>query len=448
MGKKFFGRRVSSSASKNGDSFEESTHAVESSSSHALLGKLGRSKGAKASSSDRGYSKDQGGNRSLGEKIERRKVPHDKAKRKTEANRSIRRIKRNDEVRSMLQQFPRGSNPNLTRHDPEVEEDELEVDGGGEEEPIYSSRKLMIRHMQSVIAKRVREDGDEAAGVEAAAGSGYDSWSDLEESFAVAYEPIPLHIHLDTWRKMTKNDILKTVRSKKMREDFAYMSLSEILRKIEVMQKSAKYLSAKFGVDELLPGLGDEDDRAAAAVLVATAEVHSSEVSGTEDSDSVNSSAFTNNTNNPKYLSRSEILKVYEEVTPLRDRGVNSKNNDKARSKVVNGVRRHDSWSSCASSIMKNPQGIYVSREEVLKNLKKLKAENHPPPPHRSQAERKPHGIYEVNPTRREVTRNEGHGSWSSRASSFIRKGLNSAENGENIYVSRAEVLEKLADFA
>ena len=34
--------------------------------------------------------------------------------------------------------------------------------------------------------------------------SEYDSWSDLEENFALAYEPIPLSIKMATWRKMTK----------------------------------------------------------------------------------------------------------------------------------------------------------------------------------------------------------------------------------------------------
>ena len=39
--------------------------------------------------------------------------------------------------------------------------------------------------------------------------SEYDSWSDLEENFARAYEPIPLHINIETWRGMSKRDILK-----------------------------------------------------------------------------------------------------------------------------------------------------------------------------------------------------------------------------------------------
>ena len=67
-----------------------------------------------------------------------------------------------------------------------------------------------------------------------------------------AYEPIPLNIRMETWRKMTKKEILKTVNSKQMRKDFEYMSHSEILGHIEKMHTSAKYLSNKFGVDHLL----------------------------------------------------------------------------------------------------------------------------------------------------------------------------------------------------
>ena len=57
--------------------------------------------------------------------------------------------------------------------------------------------------MQGMIAKTVSGGNP---------GSEYDSWTDLEENFAMAYEPIPLDIQMDTWRKMTKNDILKTIR--------------------------------------------------------------------------------------------------------------------------------------------------------------------------------------------------------------------------------------------
>ena len=69
----------------------------------------------------------------------------------------------------------------------------------------------------------------------------------------IAYEPIPLDIKMDTWRRMSKNDILKAIKSQQMRKDFEYMTHSEILTRIDRMQKSAKYLSEKFGVNHLLP---------------------------------------------------------------------------------------------------------------------------------------------------------------------------------------------------
>ena len=59
--------------------------------------------------------------------------------------------------------------------------------------------------------------------------SEYDSWTDLEENFAKAYEPIPLSIEMTDWLKMSKYDILKNVKSQKIRKDFEYMSKSEIL---------------------------------------------------------------------------------------------------------------------------------------------------------------------------------------------------------------------------
>ena len=61
-------------------------------------------------------------------------------------------------------------------------------------ESIYESRKLLIRQIQGQIAKQVHEERDSV--------SEYDSWSDLEDNFALAYEPIPLNIKLETWRRI------------------------------------------------------------------------------------------------------------------------------------------------------------------------------------------------------------------------------------------------------
>ena len=97
-------------------------------------------------------------------------------------------------------------------------------------ESIYESRKLLIRQIQGQIAKQVHEERDSV--------SEYDSWSDLEDNFALAYEPIPLNIKLDTWRGMSKKEILRKINSKKVRKDFEYLSHGEILDQIEKMQFS------------------------------------------------------------------------------------------------------------------------------------------------------------------------------------------------------------------
>ena len=437
-----------------------------------------------------------------------------KAKQKSENNRSLRKIKKRDVVRQMLQRFPKesassrnsagagnagvggasafsasydvsqamqqgleDSEANLVQVQRIIQGNEVigvssdvnanngyEVPNDArdpsasetEEEGNYASRKLMIRQMQGIIARGVQGDDN----------SEYDSWTDLEENFAREYEPIPLHIHMDTWRKMTKNDIIKTIRSKKMRKDFEYMSRSEILGKIEKMQKSAKYLSTKFGVDHLLPQLDH-----------VVAQVHREEAIGFSESDPENNnlhddleSVLSNFSNNiPVYLSRSEILKSYETADEVRKeiKRLGPGNLKKPRAappaqepnymamkESENGVRQHDSWSSRASSILNNPDSIYVSREEVLKNL------HHPPLP--AKGSKRP-GLTEGKftppmesshelPKGRSGKAKAKHDSWSSHASSILAKHA-AAANGHSggrdpNYVSRAELLEKLADLA
>ena len=141
-------------------------------------------------------------------------------------------------------------------------------------ESIYESRKLLIRQIQGQIAKQVHEERDSV--------SEYDSWSDLEDNFALAYEPIPLNIKLDTWRRMSKKDILRKVNSKKVRKDFEYLTHGEILVQIEKMQLNARYLSSKFGINHLMPHLehGDrmqDDSLADNGVIETETEVEQSE---------------------------------------------------------------------------------------------------------------------------------------------------------------------------
>ena len=160
-----------------------------------------------------------------------------------------------------------------------------------EAESIYESRKLLIRQIQGQIAKQVHEGRDSV--------SEYDSWSDLEDNFALAYEPIPLNIKMETWRKMSKREILRKVNSKKVRKDFEYLSHGEILQHIEKMQNNARYLSSKFGINHLMPHLDH-----------VQAEVHShpeAEETELEQSDGeISHASFVSG--KEIYLSRAEIL--------------------------------------------------------------------------------------------------------------------------------------------
>ena len=212
--------------------------------------------------------------------------------------------------------------------------------------------------------------------------SEYDSWTDLEENFALAYEPIPLSIKMATWRKMTKREILRKVNSKKIRKDFEYMSHGEILDQIEKMQKNAIYLKTKFGIGHLMPQQAHVAmvHRAAGRGQVdASEEEEEEEEEGDQEEDDAvaesdgNISRASFVSGKEIYLSRAEILgKIHKRGGgggggggPTRRR-VEKENVQKPRPK---GVTRHDSWSSRASSILKDPEAIYVSRVELLKKI-------------------------------------------------------------------------------
>ena len=429
-------------------------------------------------------------------KVDKKKDLKSSAKQKSENNRSLRRMKKRGVVRQMFEKIPKevrlgaSSKSNKSLKETENVEAESEydipselypgptpsplsqnvdnvVDSDGhddETEDIYESRKLLIRQMQGLIAKEVH--GSRSAKEPVC--SEYDSWSDLEENFALAYEPIPLNINMDTWRKMSKKDILKTVRSKKMKKEFEYMSRSEILSKIEMMQKSAQYLSSKFGVDHLLPKLSASDTDlsrkpAKGKTRKIRAQVHHNHPVPLTDFNGNNrrhpppddnASILTDfSAEVPAYVSRTEILKFYNKEhqqkpsPPLpppsksvqhqqKQQKINK--NEKLQPEFIpppppviqkrlpsskksqNFVRIHDSWSSRASSIMNNPESIYVSRHELLQQITGSQTKSAPKYSAGSRI----------------------HDSWSSRASSILAK----AEE-EPPYMSRTEMLEKIALF-
>jgi len=437
---------------------------------------------------------------SSGSKVDKKKEMKSSAKQKSENNRSLRRMKKRGVVRQMFEKIPKEvrlggatSKSNKTSKETVEVESEYDIpselypgptvsplsqlvnnddvvnsdDNNDDPEDIYESRKLLIRQMQGLIAKEVH--GTRSAKEPVC--SEYDSWSDLEENFALAYEPIPLNINMDTWRKMSKKDILKTVRSKKMKKEFEYMSRSEILGKIEMMQKSAQYLSTKFGVDHLLPKLSasDTDLSRKPSKPVKTrkvrAQVHHNHPVPLTDFNGNNrrhppppddnASIVTDfSAEVPAYVSRTEILKFYskeqhqpKQSPPLPPPSKNVQNqkqpkfnkNEKIQPEFIpppppviqkrlpsskksqNFVRIHDSWSSRASSIMNNPESIYVSRHELLQQINNGSQAKFPP---------------------KYSAGSRIHDSWSSRASSILAK----AEE-EPPYMSRTEMLEKIAIF-
>ena len=80
---------------------------------------------------------------------------------------------------------------------------------------------------------------------------------------------------------------------------------------------------------------------------------------------------------------------------------------------------------------MKQPESIYVSRQEVLNNLQLTKMSNHHNHHHQQNKKISASQTPKI------------HDSWSSRASSILAKGLS-----EPKYMSRTEMLEKLAQLS
>jgi hypothetical protein len=322
-----------------------------------------------------------------------------------------------------------------------------QVEEGGED--VYESRKLLIRQMHGLIAKEVHGGSSE-----------YDSWSDLEDSFAFAYEPIPLNISMDTWRKMSREDILKTVRSKKMQQEFELMSRSEILGKIEMMLKSARYLSDKFGVNHVPHRLSASDGDLAQkfvrpSMKKTRAQVHhnhpvATDVNGnnhqTFGTDGSIISSFS--VGMPGYISRTEISKfcdgdhqpsllppaqnhcqkaaisrrhlVSPEFVPPPP-PVIQKQVARVKEYLPRVTHLHDSWSSRASSILKNPESIYVSRHELIQQINGAPTEDLQ--------------------TRRN-SKPRIHDSWSSRSSSILAKSYEEPSS-----MLRTEMLEKIQMF-
>ena len=204
---------------------------------------------------------------------------------------------------------------------------------------------------------------------------------------------------------MIYREILRKVNSKKIRKDFEYLTHGEILDQIEKMQKNAIYLKTKFGIGHLMAqqahvAMVHREGREAAKASPGESEEESEEERDeeVEESDG-NLSRASFVSGKEIYLSRAEILGKIHEVAPRKGARKVVRETPIGGQKVTPG--RHDSWSSRASSILKDPEAIYVSRVELLKKI----------------------DVAEV-PQQRGGRRGKGearpHDSWSSRASSIL----------------------------
>ena len=199
-------------------------------------------------------------------------------------------------------------------------------------------------------------------------------------------------------------EILRKVKSKKIRKDFEYMSHAEILEEIEKMQKNAIYLKTKFGIGHLMPQQAHVAmvHRAAGRGPIDASEEEEEEEEVGESDGNTSRASFVSG--KEIYLSRAEILgKIHQASSPTRKKVENVQRK---------GVTRHDSWSSRASSILKDPEAIYVSRVELLKKID----------------------------VGRERGKARQHDSWSSRASSIlaaVEANQDTLADDEPLYISR-----------
>ena len=164
-----------------------------------------------------------------------------------------------------------------------------------EDEEIYQSRKLVMRQLvmnqlslirqhfnphQEVVVDDdpIDEDGDRELDREGV--SDVDSWQEMEERFAEIYQPIPYDVAMDSWRSMTKEQMLKTVTSRRLRSRMKYMSRAEILSQIQTLKlaqhqdtrhksKSPVYEDMSVTIQPQPSG----NNRQAAAVAAAAIEV-------------------------------------------------------------------------------------------------------------------------------------------------------------------------------
>ncbi|XP_065567629.1 uncharacterized protein LOC136031781 isoform X4 [Artemia franciscana] len=121
---------------------------------------------------------------------------------------SLRKIRKTGPVKEMLESFPK-----------EIVK----------EESPYQSRRLLIRQVMNLELQKKEEELNSL--------SETDSWAAAEEKFSQIYEPIPFSIRMSELRKMTRDALLKEVKSDRLRTEFRQLSRSDILRRMESMKR-------------------------------------------------------------------------------------------------------------------------------------------------------------------------------------------------------------------
>ena len=127
-------------------------------------------------------------------------IKKSKLKMNNEKNRSLKRMKKRGVMQQVMEKFPQKSSKNAeipieTEPERPFSRDINAVNQKPETEaePIYESRKLLIRQMQGMIAKSQHKNNRQSAKKRNTKTKGgevvseYDSWSDLEENFAKGY---------------------------------------------------------------------------------------------------------------------------------------------------------------------------------------------------------------------------------------------------------------------
>lgn len=139
-------------------------------------------------------------------------------------------------------------------------------------ESLYESRKLIMRqlvmnqlsHMRHHQQREVDDDEPDEQGRPSDA----DSWLEIEQSFAEIYEPLPFDVGMDSWRSMSKEEILQTVTSRRLRAELRYLSRAEILSQIQTIKiRHAKKRKGKKGKSKSSPVYEDMSGAATESIL-------------------------------------------------------------------------------------------------------------------------------------------------------------------------------------